>query len=373
MPIIKGTMLKKTLTAVILLLNFVPVFSQVSVKKVERGEEAWRYLIKAEDAFDGNEFSLALEYAEKAAARQREESEWEAFTLENLFKKSVIRNADDDIDEMMLLLEEQDLKEPLQIIRNRIEFYGKDFFNSSFKGLIEKEKFFAYCPEADFMISRIYRLEGESELSFTYLMRAYEYSANLRVPLKKYDILYALADTAFDAADWDSYEKYLLAVLKDNPYYTDTDFMNALVRIIESDEKENVEKLFLLYRNQSYQSLKALSLLCSFYNSKGENLKAIKCAALGSIVAVTKIDETLKNRITAFSYESFASTINAAGRQTDIMEWGNNYGIWELFYSFAVSCNSYGKLTFGTELLKILSRNLPDSYWKKRYEAALLR
>ncbi|MBO4403796.1 MAG: hypothetical protein J5780_00475 [Treponema sp.] len=366
-------MLKKSLYAVILLFSFVPLFSQVSVKKVERGEEAWRYLIKAEDAYDCGDFSKALEYAEIASSRQKQEADWEMYTLENLYKKAVIRNADDDISEMMILLQELELKEPLEIIKKRVDFYGKDFFGSSFSGLIEKEKFFSRCPEADYIISKIYRLEGESELSIQYLMRAYEYSANLKLPAKKYDILYDLADTAYDTGDWNEYEKYLLTILKDNPYYTDADFMNALVRIVDSDEKENVEKFFLLYRNQSYQSFKALSLLCRYYNSRGEDLKSIKCAALGSIVAVTKIDEALKNRITAYSYESFAKTIYSAGRQNDIMEWGNNSGVWELFYSFAVSCSSYGKLTFGTELLKILSKNLPDSYWQKRCESALLR
>ncbi len=358
-------------TAVFLSLCF-PGFSDTLSRKVPRGEEAWRYLLKAEDAFAKGNFSAAIENADTACARQKQHCDWERFTLENLLKKNSVRNAGDVLEDVILVLKEEENTEALGIINERLENFGRDFFSNSFSKLIEKEEFFSYCPEADYLTAKVYRLEGEYELALTYMKRAYAYSLNLRVKDVKFDILYDIASLSEILSLDDDFERHLLLILSENEYFTNENLMNSLTRFIEGDEPSGVEKFFLLYRNNEYKSLKALVELSDFYASKGETQKALRCSALGSIIAVTKIDESLKLRITNYDYKSFANLIYTSTRNEEILEWGNNCDVWKLFYLFSKASIASGKLNFGLELTKILAANTADSYWKKRFEALLV-
>ena len=71
-----------------------------------------------------------------------------------------------------------------------IEKQGLDFFNGSYSDLIEFVSVYAHYPEADFLLGKIYKLEGEYSVALNYMKDAYEYSVNLDVSMEKYDLLY---------------------------------------------------------------------------------------------------------------------------------------------------------------------------------------
>lgn len=350
----------------------IPLHSQAVIRKVPKGEESWRYLIKAQDAFDEGNYGDAVKYAETASSRQKQRSDWETNMLENLLKKREIRKNINSLEEILIQLKELELHEQIEIIENRIDEFGADSFGNDLQTLIEKEAYYSHCPEADFLLARIYRLEGEFELCFQYLTKAWNYHLNLRVPEQRFDILYELAQICHDMEDDDGYEKYLLLIMTENPFYTDENFMNAIIRFAQADNADGVEKFFMLYRNDSYRSLSALSALSQFYDEKKAGDKAMKCAALGCIIALTKIEETLKNRIIDYEYKTFAETIRLASSYSDIMEWAGKNGIWQLYLTLASSCVASGKINFGTRLYQILAVSLEDSYWKSMAESRLV-
>ncbi|MBO6176479.1 MAG: hypothetical protein J6O39_02945 [Treponema sp.] len=358
--------MKKFVFAVLfVLLNVLPLFSQTIIRKVERGEEAWRYLIKARKNMENGEYASAIENAEFAKASAKQNADWELYVLQNTQKRTRVRRAGDNILDVLEVLKELELNDAVSVVERNIEERGIDYFDGKFSKMMDSEEYFSHCPEADCIIAMVYRLEGEYDLALRYMNLAYEYADNLIIPAQKYEILYSLADIAFDLGDEDSYEKYLLSVLKDNPYYTDKNFMEAFTSFAGNDSEDGVEKFFLLYRNNGYESIKALSKLSQFYLKKGQQEKALQCSALGSISIITKIEETLKERIIGYSYTTLEDLLIKSARFEDIVGWGSENCIWETLYNFADVTASCGKINFSSRLFKVLAGCLGDNYWRK--------
>ena len=246
-----------------------------------------------------------------------------------------------------------------------------DFFHGKFSELCKWVDDDYIYPEADYLIGKIYKLEGETDLAYQYLIRAYDNLKRLDVPDVKYDILYEMAEISEMKDDNSNYEQKLLAVLKDDSFYTDEGFMNALVRIINQNKSDSVHKFFLLYRSENDISIKALVLLNEYYSNIGHDEKALRCAALGSIAAVTKIEEVLKDRLIDYSYTDFADLLQKASLYSDIVNWGNDNEIWKLFYNLAVTSTGCEDKIFAKSLLDILSKYEPEEYWKKKYYVKL--
>ena len=55
-----------------------------------------------------------------------------------------------------------------------------------------------------------------------------------------------------------------------------------------------------------------------------------------------------------------------ASMYSDIIDWGNDNNIWELFFCLAKISRSYGQTRFADALFSILSDYEPEDYWKLR-------
>ena len=364
--------IKSIFAVLVLFFLAIQCFSQEIVRNVPKGEEAWRYLLKAQNAFDSGNYSDVIVYAEKAKSSARQKAKWELYTLDNTFKKQKVRNAGDKIDDVLPVLKELELKDAVEIVERRVAQKGRKYFDGKFSKIIEKEDYFSQCPEADFLIGKVYKIEGEFSLAGSYMEQAYAYWENLDVPEQKYDILYELAFLFYDIGDDEKFESYLLLILKDNPYFTDAGFLKGLLRLPNKDSREAMENFFKLYRAEGAFSIKALSLLSEYYMKNGEIEKAMECAALGSLTVVTKIENTLMERTHDYSYTSFARLLNDAASFPDIIEWGNSNDAWKIIYNFGDISASMGKLIFAREIFSVLSSCHKDYYWGRRAAQRLI-
>ena len=91
--------------------------------------------------------------------------------------------------------------------------------------------------------------------------------------------------------------------------------------------------------------------------------KSIKCCALGTIVAVTRIQGALEDRRTEYKYTTLNDLLNTASMYSDIVTWGNEKSVWELFYNLADTAQKMGYTAFSSELFLILSKSIPEPYW----------
>ncbi len=332
-------------------------------RKVQRGQEAWRALKRAQNYFESNDFGNAIKYAENAKEIRKQDASWQIYTLENTLRKTRVRNAGDSLDRVMPVLKELELSDALDIIRQHSEKMGMDYFTNSYSKFFEFVSDYESYPEADYLLGKIYRLEGEFSVAQEYMLSAYNKSRYLDVPMEKYDLLYDLAALSKDLSLENDYETYLLAIISDNERYNEKSFTDAVLKSINNNKK-SIKKFFELYRCESDLGLSALVNLVSFYLEKEESSKALRYAAIATVISVTKIDSVLKQRISDYTYSSFEDMLVKCSSYDDIIKWGNDNRIWELYCNFAKICATSGKVIFALDLYDILSRAEPEVYWK---------
>ncbi|MBR0125697.1 MAG: hypothetical protein IJM03_10140 [Treponema sp.] len=392
----------KTITKKLVSLIFAAIFSvccPLAFAKSNAEADYFLTLRYAQNAFENGDYGKALSLAEKAKDERIKVVESELKILEQTQKIAAVRKAGDSLDDIMSELRQRNQAKAIDVIENYVDKYGKDRFSGKYsvlKDFIIRTKNF---PESDFLIGKIYRLEGEISVAEEYMNKAYDKKDILNVPDLKYDILYELAEISKDKHDNDGYERYFKNILKDDKYYADEEpkdaktavnaakaskdkadiensknihnkraYMNSIVRLIKTNRADSVEKFFLMYRNDSDISTKALAGLSDFYFKQGQNEKALRCSALGCITALTKIEEILKDRLTDYSYTSFADLLKNASAYSDVVSWGNKNGIWQMYFNFAEIANSCGCKNFAQELFSILKDYEPESYWRNRAE-----
>ena len=358
--------------AVLFSVFLAPAFS-LSSGKIP-GDDYWFVLKQAENAFCSNDYGRALALAEEAKEKKQQVADWEKLALDQTQRSSKVRKVGDYLDELLPVLKERGYDNAVYVINAKLKLYGSDFFHGKFselKAWVEKDYLY---PEADFLIGKIYKLEGEFGLSGDYLGKAYDNIKRLDIGDVKYDILYELADLADFREDGPEYEKMLLAVLADDRLYRDEGFMKALVRLINDGKTKGgkgssdqaVEKFFLLYRSDNDISIQALEKLSVYYSGINQTEKALRCAALGAVAAVSKIEDILKDRMIDYSYNGFVDLLAKSSMYGDIIDWGNDNNIWELFFSLAKISRSYGQVEFSDALFAILAQYEPEDYWKLR-------
>lgn len=365
--------MQKTFCRIIFLFLAAFAFSSAfGQTKPKEGDEDWRLLIKAQNAFDDSDFGTALSYAEKAKQSRRQEIDWKVYELENTLKNSKVRKANDNLEDVLEALPSYSVT-AFQIANSYVSSYGYAFFENSFSKLISFVDSLRVYPEADCLIGKVYELDGETKLALQFLSDAYKSADRLDVPDQKYDILYDLALLSENLGDCEAYETYLLLILKDDSQYTNTAYLNALVRTISVDQPGQMEKFFKLYRSNRGVSLRALSSLAEYYSRIGQSEKSLKASALGTVIAYTMLYEAMQNRRTAWVYTNLESMLSLAGTYSDILVWGNENRVWELFCEFGDAASSSGNLVFANELFKALASSIPEEYWRKRAEQRLIR
>lgn len=334
-------------------------------RKVQKGQEAWRSFKKAQNAFESNDYSKAIEYAEESRQIRMQDAAWQTYILENTLKKSKVRRAGDELDRVIPELKELGFNDALEIINTHLEKVGAAYFNNSYAKVFDYIHIYANYTEADYLLGKIYRLEGEFDVALNYMKKAYDCAINLDVPMEKYDLLYDLASLSYDLGNYDDFEKYSLAIVVDNEYYSDEAFMRSLKRIIDMDSQEAVDKFFLLYRCKNDLALKALIDLSEIYKACGESDKTLKCTSLASIIAVSKLENILAQRLNDYEFFGIGDLLTKCQRYPDIVVWGNENNIWKLFCNFAEAAAYNGKIFFARNLLRILSEDEPEEYWRK--------
>lgn len=364
--------------------------STVVVRK-PTGDEYWYILKQAQDYYDYCDYGRAISFAEQAKNKRKALVEWEQYTLDQAQRSYSVRTAGDDLKLVRDALQKAKLNNALEIVNSYISAYGSARFGDSFSKLLAFIDRNDSYPEADYLIGRVYKIEGEIKKAELYMNKAYDNFELLSVPDMKYDILYDMADMAKSQLDsmnysqylqskktsgyYADYEKYMTGILADDDLFSKPAVMNSMVKVISSKDKKTMDRFFELYRSDRDMSLEALIGLASYYRTsaayvqtndevRAELNKALKCAALGCIIAVTRINDTLDDRLTDYSYENLSDLLKKCGRYSDIIHWGDEHGVWELFCVLAEVSSDLGYKNFSDPLLNVLAQNNPDSYWQ---------
>lgn len=340
-------------------------FSVYSQQKNESFDEDKKIFIQAKIAYDSNNFDDALHYAELAKQNRKNKITSQVSLLENSFKPAEVKYAGDSISTSMKILKERQDYDAIQIIEWYLKIKGLEFFNDSKNSLLAYIRSVAAFPEADFLVSRVYKIEGEYDIAITYLKLALDNASNFDIPDEKYDVLYELAGIYSLQGKKDDYEKYLLLILAQDSVFQDRVLVEAMKKTISTESKTCLEKFFQLYRIKNAHTLKAYFEIAEYYRQNSSS-KAIEASMIGVLTAFSKIDSVLQQRNPEYRYKNIESFFYELKKYPDIIEWGMTNQVWQGFYNFAVDAYSSHYISFSLQMLDMLRTSAPELYWREK-------
>mgnify|MGYP002624514838 CR=1 FL=1 len=315
------------LSIIVTLFCCVAVYSQTP-QKLKTEEEPWRVLEKARLAYKSGNYGDALRLSENAKQNRIAQCEWYTYVLNSAFHVSSIQHAGDDIEKVLAALQEDGL------------------------------------PEAEYLIGKVYQIEGEYDLAYRYYDKAWKLADKLDVPDEKYDILYSMADLAIMTGNEDRYEKTLLLVLNSDKTFMDAGFSNSFSQVLSRPKSMSPDRFFQMYRSGNVRSVLACYKLSEFYADHGEKSKSLTMLAYGMIAATNHISTIISDRDSDYKYTTLRDFFVEISKYSDIVQWGIDNGVWEHFYDFALKVSELGNENFSQNLFLILSECEPEEYWR---------
>ena len=354
--------MKKTLLCIVFISFCLSLFAAEKNNKTDESVVAYRNAIEAMDAQD---YGKALKYAEDAILYRRQRIENQINTVKNSLSAKRVQAAGDHFDPVLNVLDARKEYETASIINFYIKKKGADYFNDSVTNLLEYLENSKAFPEAHKIIGDIYKLEGEYQFAEEYYLMALEKSDVLDIPDERYEILYMLADISRLEGDLPKMELRLLNILADDKNYRDAALKRAMNGTISSDKKDSMEKFFNLYRIDSYYCINAYSQLAEYYHDAHKSNKALEFASLAAVTSFTRIIEILYSRNSVYEYENLASFMQEASLYDDVIEWGGRNCAWQSFNTLARYSMEAGYKNFAVELLRVIARYTPETYWQR--------
>jgi len=340
------------------------LFSQVAPKRPDSKNYSWRILESAQVAYDAAYYGEALNLANNAKEKHRAESDWERYVLETALAPLAVRKAGDEFGEVLKVLREREEKDAIGLIEKYTRLYGEEKFDGSISKLVSWVKAKAVYPEADFLIGKIYQLEGEYPTAYTFYEKARLEREYLDIPDTHYEILYSMVNLAREAKNLKDYEEALLLILDSDSKFKDKTFKDAFLKILLSNKVENADRFFMLFRADSTKSLIALYELGNLRYTNKKVEESLTYSALASIEAFTHIYETICERDTGYVYTTYSEFLEKCGKYSDIMVWCEENHVWELMYQMADRLSQYGNKKLAKTFFEKLATSVPDDYWK---------
>lgn len=337
----------------------------------EFDNSSWRILERANIAFEKRDYGSAFHFAENAKEKRKQETADSSAILTQALSPPALIKAGNDIQTVLQLLKERGSADAVRIIEALINRFGIEYFDYSIQKLTDYVKSSFVYPEADFLLGKLYTLEGEyataeSFFSFAYLNRTY-----LDVPEMQSDILYGMAELYKLQGNNEKYESALLLLGSQDDVYgvqnskdgqSQSSFGSAVYAALAKGM--SADKLFLLYRNDTYKTLRVWFLLSEYYNSYGLTDRALQTALLFCVTAVSRADDIIKSRDMDYAYTKLVLLFKKIKMYSDITDWASQNNLWEGFYALGVLCEKQGFVSFAYDIFSALASESPDRTWK---------
>lgn len=325
-------------------------------------EYPWQLLEQGQLAFERGEFGEALLLVARARDLRKNQVNAQYDYLFSALKSYQVRAAGDLIAEVYRVLEKRQDYEACAILDRIFLIHPPAYFDKSMNALMTWFKKSDVYPECDYLIGKIYELEGEYDQSFRYYHMAWEAQDFLYIPDMRFEIIYALSRISGLLKKYDEQEKYLLLVLTEDPLYGTTNMESATLRsmIHTIKNEKTIEKFFSLYRHHNDLALRAYTGLTEIYLRAGEYDRAFRTAILGTGIAVTYLSDTLKQTDFTYKYTDFSDLLLRVGANSTIVQWTEAKKIWDVFLLFADLLYRQGLVPQANDLYYKLAENCPS-------------
>ncbi len=295
-------------------------------------------LDEARVSLERGEFGASLAACERARAFHRTEIERHLNSIENAVRPASVKKAGDDIALVRETLASRGETEAIAALDLMLASSSGKSAGKGLNALLTWIRGRVVLPEADILSGSVYETEGEYAMASRHYLSAWENRAFLDIPDERFTVLYALSDLSRRARDPVGREKYLLAVLSEDPLFgkpgEESPPLKAMIKTLEGSR--DTVKLFSLYRHRAYFALKAYQDLSSFYflDSKGRVESALSVSLLASIVTLSALEDVLIRKDFEYEYGSFDDLLRRAATSAEIMDCATAHDAWNTFLLF---------------------------------------
>lgn len=366
-------MIKKKIALTFVLICSFLTFAQIAPKKPVPSEYSWRILQEAKALYDQNDLSGALNLALKAKENRKAESGWENYVLENALSPFAVRRVGEEFEPVLKVLEEREQKDAISIIRKYLDLYSSERFQNSvykLKDFINKKSVY---PEADYLVGKIYQVEGEYKAAYDFYNEAQNEAEFLDIPDSVFTIFYSMADLARLQNDDEAYAQALLLVLNKDPNFNDNVLKNAMIKIIDANKSANADRFFSLFRAESPLTMNALFELSKIKESQGETRDSLFCSALGSVEGFTHVFNSILEYDQDYEYTTLAEFLSKISSYDDISAWCVQSNFYDFLIDFGEKARSRGDEVFANSLFITLASYIPNDYYSSAAERKVAR
>ncbi len=370
-------MKKYTITILIILLTVLfsmPLMAQnESLSRPDPNRLAKFILAEAQIAYEENDYPLAFLLAQEAVDARKAESAWSVNTLETELRKPSAQKIGKDINQLLYFFKNRKSNDVVQVIERALLEHTVEYFDFSIDNVLEYIRISENYPEAEYLLAKLYYIEGELSIAESYFYNAYEYRSLLDVSDEQYDVLYSIADLYAIQKKWNEFEEVLLLIAAEDDSYYENGEPSAFIRSITTALKNgmSVDRFFLLFRNDYYKSLKAWYYLTYYYDNQGNEQKALETALLFATSSLERIDEVLEDRDIHYTYTSLNDFFKQLQLFYDVSEWAKDNDVWEGFYNLGKICSELGYNDFAQGVFLALAMECPVRQWRELSEKAL--
>lgn len=325
-------------------------------------EYPWHLLEQGKVAYEGREFGKALLLFRQAREMHKTQVTAQYDYLFAALKPHQVRAAGDLISDVYRVLEKRQDYEACAILDRIFLIHPPAYFDKSISAVLTWLKKSDVYPECDYLIGKVYELEGELTQSRRFYQSAWEAREFLYIPDMRFEIIYSLAQISGLLKQYDDQEKYLLLILTEDPVYGTTNVesptLRAMIHTIKNEQ--TVEKFFSLYRHHNDIALRAYIELTDIYLRAEEYDRAFRTALLGADIAVTYLSNTLKKADFMYTYSNFSDLLQRIGTNNEILQWTETKQIWNVFLQFADLLYRQGFVVQANDLYHKLSESCPS-------------
>ena len=338
-------------------------------------EYPWHLLEQGKVAYEEREFGKALLLFSEAREIRKTQVAAQYDYLFSALKPQQVRAVGDLIADVYRVLEKRQDYEACAILDKIFLTHPPAYFDKSISALMSWLKKSGVYPECDYLIGKVYELEGELAQSRRFYQAAWESREFLYIPDMRFEIIYSLSQISGLLKQYDDQEKYLLLILTEDPVYGTTSVESATLRamIHTIKNEQTVEKFFSLYRHHNDIALRAYIELTDIYTRAEEYDRAFRTALLGADIAVTYLSDTLKKLDFMYTYRDFSDLLLRIGANNEILQWTETKKIWEVFLQFADLLYRQGFVIQASDLYHKLAENCPSFTYAKEASYKLSR
>lgn len=331
---------------------------------------SWKLLDNAQRAYDEGDIMMAMKLAENARQARNEEYTNAAVVMENALIPTAVQRRGDLIPDIRTIWEERKETQAISVLDNALLLHTKEDFKNSITEVCNWYRSRINYPEAEYLLGKLYMLEGEYDIAEDFFTQAISHSDVLDVQEEKISILYDSAYLDELRNDMNGFEENLLMIMEYNQDYTEyigqrssSSYLAAIIRATRRNFTP--DKFFLLYRSDYYDTISACVELASFYYEKGYNEKAFPVSSLAVLTSFTRIYEILTSRNVKYTYTTFSGFLDETAKHSDVQKWMKDNKVWNSFYVFGKLLDDYQNNTsMAKDVFSVLSEKCPDSYVK---------